>query len=197
MLFIMLDFFLDNNDIINGRNRVYVCGGNGIVVFYDLSICHGGELIQSFDRRNVITFALLGDSKMILLGGCLKDLVIRESQSETCTEYTTLKGKQWVQIARLSPSDENKVLVGLNDGTAAIYELSSGIKLHNFKWEKECDILAVAFSVDETMVIIGGSDNKAIVYNIALPGLARILYTYTTDSSVWAVAFRLYSKRKS
>ena len=72
-----------------------MCGDDGKVVFYDLSICHGGELIQSFERRNAITFASLGDSKMIL-GGWLKHLVIRESQSETCTEYTTLKGKQWV-----------------------------------------------------------------------------------------------------
>ena len=55
------------------------------------------------------------------------------------------------------------MLVGLNDSTAAIYELSSGIKLHNFEREKECDFLAVAFSADETMVIIGGSNNKAIV----------------------------------
>ena len=62
------------------------------------------------------------------------------------------------------------MLVGLNDSTAAIYELSSGIKLHNFEREKDCDFFAVAFSADETMVIIGGSNNKAIVYDIALPG---------------------------
>jgi len=188
-------YFQDNNNMINGSNRVYVCGGDGKAVFYDLSICPGGELIQSFDRRKTITFASFGHSKMIL-GGCLKHLVVRESQSGTCTEYTTLKGKQWVRIARLSPTDENKVLVGLNDGTAAIYELSSGIKLYNFEREKECDISAVAFSADETMVIIGGSDNKAIVYDIASPGLARVLHTYTTDSSVRAVAFRPYSKEK-